>query len=60
MSFSFSLVSSIGRSPVSFDIEIAVASLREVKAMSESICDSSGIFGIFAVWWYLGFSHFKP
>ena len=60
MSFRFRLVSSMGLSPVSFDIAIAVASLRDVKAIRESILFSCGIFGILDVCLYFGFSHVKP
>jgi len=50
----------MGLSPVSFDIAIAVASLRDVKAIRESILFSCGIFGILDVCLYFGFSHVKP
>jgi len=53
-------ISSMGRSPVSFEIDMAVASLLDAFAMIFSICDSSGIFGIFDDTKYFGLFHFKP
>jgi len=46
MFLSFMFMSSMGRSPVSFEIAMAVASFLDAFAMIHSIFDSSGIFGI--------------
>jgi len=47
MSFSLRFISSIGLSPVSFDIEMANASLGDALEIIKSIFASSGILGIF-------------
>ncbi len=57
---SFRLHSSMGLSPVSFDIAMAVASFLDALAIMQSILASCGILGSFVFWVYLGLFHVKP
>ena len=60
MSLSLSLINSIGLSPVSFEMEMAVLSFGEAFAIMQFILASCGIFGILRLGMYFGLSHVKP
>lgn len=60
MSFSLRFINSIGLSPVSFDMDIAVASFGDAFAIMQFILASCGIFGILRLGMYFGLFHVKP